>query len=162
MDKTRERLQDLCIFLIVFSLLLSIVFLASGSWALIRELGLIKSMQTWYYTDFTWPYLLRPFLYSVAFAYLAYVFFSLRNEPSPFIRKTATHLKVLSIVFLIALSLPHLMVRGIVFATGMHMTTEGFTMSQVIFPVVIAVAIFGLALIFQYGVMLQNDTDEIV
>ena len=103
-----------------------------------------------------------PWALCVVFFYLAYIFFLIGKNRSPFTKRVATHLKVLAILTIVGLPLP-LIINDVLFAVSTNSLSLLVLLNTGrLDMLIVGLTFFGFAMIFEYGAMLQTDTDEIV
>ncbi|MCL2529788.1 MAG: hypothetical protein FWE41_05595 [Coriobacteriia bacterium] len=169
MEIARKKIISVCNILIASSLLTGCILIASGIWDVIWVTALESNQGEYSNMITSWTWLTVPFLQAAALGYLAFIFYSIKKEQSPFTRKSVLHMKIFALVLFLVLALPHLLLElmlVLIRLSGIPAIMTGFvvspTITSVVFALIAATIMYCLALIFQNGAKLQANTDEIV
>ncbi|WP_139650636.1 hypothetical protein [Raoultibacter phocaeensis] len=106
-------------------------------------------------------WLLRQALITILLAYMAFVFFRIRREETPFFKQLPREIKTASVLLFAAFVLPQWVGYAIrSFATG----TVSFVIldENGILALGLAFTVYCFGQIFQYGLLVQNENNEIV
>lgn len=158
MNEIKGRIKALSTAIVV---ILTFVVLASSLSVLYGMGGLTAGTLTFSELLNQGVWLLRQALITILLAYMAFIFFRIRREETPFFEQLPREIKIASVLIFAAFVLPQWVGYAIKsFATG----TYSFVVLDEtgILALGLAFTVYCFGQIFQYGLLVQNENNEIV
>lgn len=110
-----------------------------------------------------WLMVISPYLRAGTYAFLAFIFIQIRREMTPFTKGLSRLLKAFAIVFFIVQCLPEFLYTILTVLNPVPIQGNlPILFLSVSVALVISFTIYSFALIFQYGALLQDDSNAIV
>ena len=168
MNATKKKIRITSTVLMAFALALFLYHLSSSIYDPAMTLYLLAHF--WEEGSFSsWVYTLERPVFVAVYGYASYILFRVRKEETPFSARIVLHLKIFSVVLFFVFCSPYLIVdiaalagiQDTSYVSGLDLPLALFD-TNVAIAFMISAALYGLAQIFKYGILLQKDSNEIV
>ncbi|MCL2529789.1 MAG: hypothetical protein FWE41_05600 [Coriobacteriia bacterium] len=163
MDNSKRNIKTISTVVIAILVLLICFILINGVYSVASGLRLINGSVLIVDNRITFGYwFFMPLLRAIALGFLAFMFLTMRKTQNPFTLQTVKQLKVLAVILPLGLFLHGWIHDFLLVFTGEQPFFESTLINFTVLILITGAAIYSLALIIQYGILLREDNEEII